>query len=167
MSKLTLPKNPGALFVFDDAARQLLDSGDETLLLAAAEDLFGDAGIFNANQSERDPLLRVEKQGFYVYYHGYASAPDVTAGTGEFQYFYVNGRFVREKTLQDSLTAAYKKLVPPGRYPLCCLFLTIKPYRLDEIELGGENVVRFYDPYNVGSFCRDAVIEALRHHGYK
>jgi DNA mismatch repair protein MutL len=167
MSGLTLPKNPGGLYTLDDASRRIVDSGDEFAIREAVENLFGDAGIFDTDQAQGDALLRVEKQGFYVYYHGYASAPEVTMDTDAFQYFYVNGRFVREKTLQDSVRAAYRKLAAPGQYPLCCLFLTIKPYRLDEIELAGENVVRFYDPYNVGGFCRDAVIEALRRRGYK
>jgi DNA mismatch repair protein MutL len=116
---------------------------------------------------DESALLRVEKQGFYVYYHGYASAPDATADTDAYQYFYVNGRFVREQTLRDSVRNAYKGLVPAGRFPLCALFLTIKPYRLDEFTENGENIVRFYDPYNVGSFCRDAVMEALRQNGYR
>jgi DNA mismatch repair protein MutL len=117
--------------------------------------------IFFPDEVDEGSLLRVEKQGFYVHYQGYTSLPDVTADTNEYQYFYVNGRYVREQTLYDSVRNAYKGLLKTGRHPMCALFLTIKPYRLDEFEENGENIVRFYDPYNVGSFCRDAVIEAL------
>jgi DNA mismatch repair protein MutL len=134
------------------------------LILREIPEIFRDSILF-PDDIDEGSLLRVEKQGFYVYYHGYASAPEVTTGTDEFQYFYVNGRFVRDKTLKDSVKSAYKGSAPAGRFPLCALFLTIKPYRLDEFERDGENIVRFYDPYNVGSFCRDAVIEALQRGG--
>jgi len=58
-------------------------------------------------------------------------------------------------------------LIEKDETPLCCLLLTIKPYRLDELEVKGRNVVKFYDHVNVGAFCRDAVSEALLENGYR
>jgi len=179
--ELKLPLEPGGLYALTEEDESLAGTARGIYLRTAAAEAL--------DVSEAD-LLRVEKQGFYVYYHGFVAKPESVRVPIELQesqhpqssraasksqqsfaalgqYFFVNGRYVEDETLARATAAAFSGLIEKGETPLCCLLLTIKPYRLDELEVKGRNVVKFYDPVNVGAFCRDAVSEALLENGYR
>ena len=108
-----------------------------------------------------DELIRVEKQGFYVYLQGYISPSDVNRKTRGGQIYFVNGRSIESEVFEKSVNDAYSDRLEPGRHPLIYLFLDIKPYRLDVNVHPTKSRVRFYDPKNVGSFIKDGILEAL------
>ncbi|MCL1820315.1 MAG: DNA mismatch repair endonuclease MutL [Oscillospiraceae bacterium] len=56
---------------------------------------------------------------------GYAARPSVTRGSREMQYFFVNGRPVRSRTMSAGLEEAFRYAVPNGRFPICSLHLTL------------------------------------------
>lgn len=47
------------------------------------------------------------------------------------QYLYINGRYVENKEIRQTIENAYKSLIPNGRYPIYQLFLNIKPQFID------------------------------------
>ena len=65
------------------------------------------------------------------------------------QIFYVNGRLVKSKTLQQSLEISYKNSMLVGRYPICVLFIELDTSEVDvnvhpsklEIKFSNEKVV--------------------------
>ena len=76
-------------------------------------------------------LLRVESSGEAVSVTGYVSAPAAARGNRSYQFFFVNGRAIRSKTLQAALEQAYANLLPNGKYPSCVLYITIGPASVD------------------------------------
>ena len=55
---------------------------------------------------------------------GYVSKPNASRGNRSFQFFIVNGRPIRSKTLQAAIEQAYSNLITTGRYPSCVLYIS-------------------------------------------
>ena len=64
-------------------------------------------------------------------WEGYISKPLLTRGNRQQQIFFVNGRYVKSKILNDALDEAYKTLILSNRYPICFIHLYIDPQSLD------------------------------------
>lgn len=67
-------------------------------------------------------------------------------------WFYINGRMVRDKLLHHAIKQAYEKVLPPGRYPACLLYLTIAPELVDVNVHPTKHEVRFQDARLVHDF---------------
>lgn len=62
---------------------------------------------------------------------GFIARPSVTRGSREMQYFFVNGRPVRSRSMYAGLEEAFRHSIPNGRYPICSLHLTIPEHLYD------------------------------------
>lgn len=62
---------------------------------------------------------------------GLVIAPSVASGSRNRQYFYVNGRFVRDKTVQHALKQAYADVLHHDKQPSYVLFMTLNPAEVD------------------------------------
>lgn len=62
---------------------------------------------------------------------GFVSSPEYTERTARGVYAFVNGRFVRDRTIQHAIQDAYRTLMERGRHPVVVLFITLDPERLD------------------------------------
>jgi len=71
----------------------------------------------------------VEERGLSMW--GLIGLPGIARGTANHQRLYVNGRPIRDRSLQHALKEAYRGLIEPGRYPTLLLFLEIDPRQVD------------------------------------
>ncbi len=72
------------------------------------------------------PYLRpVEWQSVDMQVFGAISAPEINRATRQRQFFWVNGRPVRSPLISAALGRAYGARLPPGRYPLAALGVTL------------------------------------------
>ncbi|MCC7386806.1 MAG: DNA mismatch repair endonuclease MutL [Deltaproteobacteria bacterium] len=62
---------------------------------------------------------------------GYAAAPRLSERTTRALYTFVNGRFVRDRTVQHAVQEGYRTLLERGRYPVVLLLIEIDPARVD------------------------------------
>ncbi|UOO37661.1 DNA mismatch repair endonuclease MutL [Oscillospiraceae bacterium CM] len=62
---------------------------------------------------------------------GFVSSPSAARGNRSYQFFFVNGRHVKSKTLQAALEQAYKNTLFTGRFPACVLYVTLRPSCVD------------------------------------
>lgn len=93
---------------------------------------------------------------------GAVSKPSVHRPNAKDQMLFVNGRFVRDRTVSAALRQAYETLVPRGKYPAAYLFLTVPPDAVDVNVHPMKTEVRFRDAARIHPFIRGAVARALR-----
>ncbi len=68
--------------------------------------------------------LPVKGTGEGIQVEGYVSMPACCRGTRGYQHFFVNGRYVKSRTMLAALEEAYKNQKMVGKFPGCVLYLT-------------------------------------------
>jgi len=103
--------------------------------------------------SARHPELEVE---------GYLLPPSVDRSNTTMQYTYVNGRYVRDRTLLGAVAQGYRGLMMPHRSPVCFLFLTLDASDVDVNVHPTKIEIRFRHGREIYARLLEAIKETLR-----
>jgi DNA mismatch repair protein MutL len=141
-----------------EIAFTLTTNGREVLRVSPAKDLRERAfQIFGAGLL--DSLLPVSGgRDFVAKVTGFVSAPRERRTTRDGQYFFVNQRFVRDKTIAGGLAEGYRSVLPHGVYPVAFLFLDVPLEEIDVNVHPAKTEIRFRRTEAV----KDAIAEAVR-----
>jgi DNA mismatch repair protein MutL len=94
---------------------------------------------------------------------GLYSRPDLTQRTARAYYTFVNGRYVKERTIQAAVRAAYRGMIEKGRHPTVVLFVSVPSDELDVNVHPTKIEVRFRSSDSVFRAVYHAVADALLH----
>lgn len=92
---------------------------------------------------------------------GLLGLPTISRARAEAQYVFVNGRFIRDRTIAHAVRAGYEDVMHGQAQPMYCLFLEIPPEEVDVNVHPTKTEVRFRDSSRVHQFVTCAVRAAL------
>lgn len=141
-----------------EIAFTLTNNGREVLRVSPAKDLRERAfQIFGAGLLES--LLPVSGgREFVAQISGFVSAPRERRTTRDSQYFFVNNRFVRDKTIAGGLIEGFRSVLPHGVYPVAFLFLDVPVEEIDVNVHPAKTEIRF----RRNEAVKDVIAEAVR-----
>ncbi|CAK0777402.1 DNA mismatch repair protein MutL [Gammaproteobacteria bacterium] len=117
------------------------------------------AKILGHDFAEKALTLDFELGGLRLW--GFAGLPTTSRAQPDQQYFYINGRVVRDRLLAHSARQAYADVLHTGRHPAYVLYLTLDPERVDVNVHPTKQEVRFRDSQIIHNFIVRALGEAL------
>jgi DNA mismatch repair protein MutL len=92
-----------------------------------------------------DKLIPIESEHNDIKLSGFVVDPSVSRANNRMQYLFLNGRYIRDRSLQHALTESYRGLLMTGRYPVVFLKLDI-PYDQVDVNVHPAKLeVRFQD----------------------
>lgn len=103
----------------------------------------------------------VESEGAGMQLQGWISMPTFSRSQSDLQYFYVNGRLVRDKSMHHAIKEAYHDVLYRDRYPAFILFLSISPMQVDVNVHPSKHEVRFREARTVHDFIFRSIHDAL------
>ncbi len=113
--------NVGFSYIKDD--KLIFETKENENLESTLTELFGFETFKN--------MLKVDIKNREFSITGFISNNKNYRANRSLQYLYVNGRYVENKEIRQSIENSYKSLIPNGRYPIYQLFLNIKPQFID------------------------------------
>lgn len=108
-----------------------------------------------------DLLAAVEERTSYLTVQGYVGEPELHKRTRGEQFLFVNGRYVRNRSLDHAVFSAYHDVLPDGVYPFFALFLRLEPSRVDVNVHPTKAEIKFEDERGIYNFVRSIVRKGL------
>lgn len=106
-----------------------------------------------------DSLIPIESDDGQIRVSGYVCDPAVSRGNNRMQYLFLNGRHIRDRSLQHALGEAYRGMLMVGRQPIAFLRMDMPAELIDVNVHPSKLEVRFTD----GGRVYARVLQSLRH----
>ncbi|MDG6456862.1 DNA mismatch repair endonuclease MutL [Glaesserella parasuis] len=110
--------------------------------------------------------VHIDWQHDDLHIYGWVGSPSLARVQNDLCYSYVNGRMMRDKTINHAIRQAYGERLPKDHYPVFVLFLDLDPSHVDVNVHPAKHEVRFHQSRLVHDFIYQGVLNALedQHH---
>lgn len=108
-----------------------------------------------------DSALNVDVQNSGLGLKGWVGLPTYSRSQADRQYFYVNGRLIRDKLVNHAIRLAYQDVLFHGRHPVYVLYLTLDPRLVDVNAHPAKLEVRFRESRAIHDFIHRRVKQLL------
>nr|WP_165386096.1 DNA mismatch repair endonuclease MutL [Pseudomonas orientalis] len=146
-----------------DVAFHLRHNGKTILSLHEANDDAARArrvaAVCGAGFLEQALPIEIERNGLRLW--GWVGLPTFSRSQADLQYFFVNGRAVRDKLVAHAVRQAYRDVLFNGRHPTFVLFFEVDPSVVDVNVHPTKHEVRFRDGRMVHDFLYGTLHRAL------
>ncbi|VEI47386.1 DNA mismatch repair protein mutL [Actinobacillus equuli] len=103
--------------------------------------------------------IHIDWQHGDLHLHGWIGLPNISRLQNDLCYSYVNGRMMRDKTINHAIRQAYESTnMPAGNYPAFVVFLDIDPSQVDVNVHPAKHEVRFHQ----GRLVHDFICKAYK-----
>ena len=153
LTRLALP-HPQVAFTLKHNDREMKNLPAAPGTAQRATDLFG--------QELGEALLPIVRRGGgKVTVAGLVAPPAGARATGKWQYFFLNGRYIRDRLLSHALREAFRGRIDPNRWPAAFVFIQVQPADVDVNVHPTKIEVRFQDSQAVHGEVLAALKETL------
>ena len=108
-----------------------------------------------------DSALHIESEAAGLGLSGWVGLPTFSRSQADMQYFFVNGRIVRDRLVVHAIKQAYRDVLYHGRQPAFVLYLTVDPALVDVNVHPTKHEVRFRDGRLVHDYLFRTLHKAL------
>ena len=140
LARLALP-HPKVAFRLTHNGREVQNLPGVSSTHQRISDLFG--------RELGESLLAIRGRGGAVGVAGFIGTPAAARASGNWQYLFLNGRYIRDRLLAHALREAYRGLTEQQRWPVAFIFIEIDPAEVDVNVHPTKIEVRFRDSHNV------------------
>ena len=113
------------------------------------------------NQEFMNSAVHVDIEAAGLSLQGWVGLPTFSRAQADMQYFFVNGRVVRDRLVAHAIKQAYRDVLYHGRQPAFALYLTLAPKLVDVNVHPTKHEVRFRDGRLVHDFLFRSLHRAL------
>lgn len=115
--------------------------------------------VFGKETAENLIPFEGEEEALRV--EGYISNPTYTKNSRRNQFYFVNGRNVADKIIEEAVTLGYGDKIFENRYPVAYIFLTVPPETVDVNVHPNKREIRFDEPDKVRELIRRSIFDKL------
>jgi DNA mismatch repair protein MutL len=108
-----------------------------------------------------ESVLPLEKRDAEISIVGLVGLPELARPVAKHQFFFLNGRPIRDRFIQHALREAYRGLTEPGRQPAAILLISMPPQDVDVNVHPTKSEVRFRDSSRIHGLILSSIREKL------
>ena len=108
-----------------------------------------------------DQAIYVDQQAAGLRLYGWLAQPTYSRAQTDQQYFYINGRMIRDKLIMHAIRQSYADVLFHNRHPAFVLYLVLEPSQVDVNAHPAKYEVRFHDSRAVHDFIFKVLHHAL------
>lgn len=106
-------------------------------------------------------LLPVSYHDGELSIQGFIGKPIISRGNRNFENYYVNGRYVKDKIIMKGIEEGYRTFMMQHQYPFTCLYYTLPGTQVDINVHPAKMEVRFSSQEDIYFHTKEAIIQAL------
>ncbi|MDR2402099.1 MAG: DNA mismatch repair endonuclease MutL [Cytophagales bacterium] len=106
-------------------------------------------------------LIQCFENSEFANLDGYVCDPSCVRKARDYQFLFVNNRYIKNHILQKAIFDAYAKIIPPDKFPCYVIFLTIPPTEVDVNIHPSKIEVRFHNEELIFAMLKSIVMKCL------